>query len=100
MSDTAYVTKLPECDVHKFEKATPGVDAAYDGKTIRGPWANMCEECFGTHGVGLGTGRGQRLVVGEAPERDRQAEFDEASRSGDIDSMLDAIGDGDPADFF
>lgn len=31
-----------------------------DGKTRGGPWANMCEQCFSKHGVGLGTGRGQR----------------------------------------
>jgi hypothetical protein len=31
-----------------------------DGKTTDGPWAIMCLECFKVHGVGLGTGRGQR----------------------------------------
>lgn len=60
----AYVAELPECDIHKFVlgDATP-VQAAYDGKTKGGPWANMCEECFPIHGVGLGLGRGQRLEV-------------------------------------
>ena len=99
MSTEVYVTKLPECDVHKYERGTPGVEAVYDGKTIRGPWANMCEECFGTHGIGLGTGRGQKLIVGTAPERDRHAEVNEAARRGDIDAMLDAMGDGDPAEY-
>jgi len=31
-----------------------------DGKTTRGPWATMCLPCYKTHGVGLGTGKGQR----------------------------------------
>lgn len=39
-----------------------GALAKYDGKTITGPWANMCDDCFGEHGVGLGTGKGQKLI--------------------------------------
>lgn len=31
-----------------------------DGKTIRGPWANMCHGCHKRYGVGLGLGRGQQ----------------------------------------
>jgi hypothetical protein len=30
-----------------------------DGKTIMGPWGLLCESCHETHGVGLGTGKGQ-----------------------------------------
>lgn len=26
-------------------------EATKDGKTVYGPWANMCEHCFGKHGV-------------------------------------------------
>jgi hypothetical protein len=37
-----------------------------DGKTVHGPWANMCQSCFDKHGVGLGLGRGQRYVY-DAP---------------------------------
>lgn len=40
------------------------VPAAVDGKTKDGPWANMCDECHTKFGVGLGTGRGQRLIEG------------------------------------
>ena len=38
-----------------------------DGRTIAGPWANMGEGCFKIHGVGLGTGKGQRWnwITGE-----------------------------------
>lgn len=32
----------------------------YDAKTVYGPWACMCETCFNTVGVGLGTGLGQQ----------------------------------------
>ena len=31
-----------------------------DGATRFGPWANMCESCYRTNGVGLGMGRAQR----------------------------------------
>lgn len=50
------VFELPKCDFCSRK-------AAYDGKTNMGPWANMCKEDFKWHGVGLGTGRGQRLVL-------------------------------------
>jgi hypothetical protein len=33
--------------------------AFIDGRTVHGPWANMCEPCFAKHGVGIGQGRGQ-----------------------------------------
>lgn len=36
--------------------------AVVDGKTIFGPWANMCLVHFSLYGIGLGTGRGQRIV--------------------------------------
>lgn len=54
------VRVLPECSFH------PDRAAHYDGKTKEGPWANMCDECFQTRGVGLGLGKGQELVVEEA----------------------------------
>ncbi len=38
----------------------PIVDEFIDGKTVMGPWAIMCPACHRLHGVGLGTGRGQR----------------------------------------
>lgn len=39
------------------------VPASVDCKTKHGPWAYCCELCFGEHGVGLGEGLGQRLIV-------------------------------------
>jgi hypothetical protein len=35
--------------------------AVYDAKTVRGPWADLCDRHFITHGVGLGVGKGSRL---------------------------------------
>ncbi len=63
MSDTVKVARLPLCDVCKQRGQV--VDAKYDGKTIFGPWANMCERDWREVGVGkLGTGFGQKLEVG------------------------------------
>ena len=59
----AKVISLPTCD---FCKQDPGGDlreAKYDGKTYAGPWGYMCEEHYQEHGVGLGLGIGQRLVL-------------------------------------
>ena len=50
------VSKLPDCDFC-------GDEAQYDGKTVLGPWANMCRVCFGKYGIGLGLGIGQKLIV-------------------------------------
>jgi len=52
------VPVAPRCDLCRVE--TP---AQYDAKTIHGPWANLCQEHFDEIGVGLGLGKGQRLVV-------------------------------------
>lgn len=50
------VSQLPGCDI------CGTLNAHYDGKTIMGAWAYMCSRCFKEVGVGLGVGRGQRLV--------------------------------------
>ena len=52
------VLSLPSCDV-------PGCPnkAGYDCKTKMGPWANLCEEHFGKLSIGLGLGKGQKLVL-------------------------------------
>ena len=61
---TTYVTRLPRCDFHPDRKAS------YDAKTSMGPWANMCGFCYAERGVGLGLGKGQRLMLGERPVGD------------------------------
>ncbi len=61
MSESVKVAVLPPCDFCKSEGiAKP---AAVDGKTIKGFWANMCDLHFMSWGIGLGTGRGQQLVL-------------------------------------
>jgi len=54
-------SKLPDCDFC-------GDEAHYDGKTILGPWANMCRICFRKYSLGLGLGKGQKLVVSTGKE--------------------------------
>ena len=46
----------PCCDVCKGKIGTVFVD----GRMTYGSWADMCWNCFRQHGVGLGTGKGQK----------------------------------------
>ena len=55
------VSKLPDCDFC-------GDEAHYDGKTILGPWANMCHSCFRKYSIGLGLGKTQKLVISKGKE--------------------------------
>ena len=36
--------------------------ATVDGATWMGPWACMCDGHHKMHGVGIGTGKGQRII--------------------------------------
>ena len=58
MSNAAFVEELPPCDLC-------GNVAHFDARTVSGPWAHLCDLCFGQYGVGLGTGLGQILKVRE-----------------------------------
>jgi hypothetical protein len=52
-----YVTKKNKCDFCEKQ-------AHYDGRTNqKGIWAYMCEDHFRQYGVGLGLGKGQRLIL-------------------------------------
>jgi len=65
MSGTeAEMSVMPLCDLALANHPDSPEPAAYDGKTnLRGgQWAYMCEACFKVHGIGLGTGLGQRLI--------------------------------------
>lgn len=63
MSDTVTVTAYPDCDVCKTTTGRKR-EAHYDARTIGGPWAYMCNDCWLSVGIGqLGTGYGQRLVL-------------------------------------
>lgn len=61
MSSEVKVSILPKCDICWSQGKMKS--AKYDAKTIMGPWANLCTPCFKQYGVGLGTGRGQKLVL-------------------------------------
>lgn len=62
--DHCDICKLDLVDALGEHSATHFVD----GKTVYGPWGIMCvgpnrpngKDCFTTHGVGLGTGLGQK----------------------------------------
>jgi len=56
------VQAIPGCDFCKQR-------AQYDGKTNMGAWAYMCEAHFRQYGVGVGLGRGQRLILATKPEK-------------------------------
>jgi hypothetical protein len=59
-SHEVVMEELPDCDFHE-----PGseVEAKFDARTRRGPWAFMCQQHFEEYGNGrLGNGRGQRLI--------------------------------------
>lgn len=60
------VSVLPNCDICRYVHKREEDDirrALFDGKTSAGPWANMCLDDFNEHGIALGTGWGQRLVI-------------------------------------
>jgi len=43
--------------------------AEFDGRTKRGYWAYMCEDCFSILGRGIGLGKGQRIIYKEKGDR-------------------------------
>lgn len=61
------VPELPSCDICSMLGVFM-VPARYDGATVHGPWAFMCEDHFRSDGVGLGTGMGQRLILPDEKE--------------------------------
>ncbi len=57
----AYVSSLPLCDI--CDHTDGPIYAQYDARLTIGSWADVCEKHFKAYGVGLGTGKGQRLIV-------------------------------------
>lgn len=97
MSDIAYIPSPKLCDVCKYESKTE-VEAEYDARMLNGQWANLCGIHFDSRTGGkLGTGIGQRLVVGEKPSQETRIKA--ALESGDFDALEEAVGDGDLADW-
>ena len=58
---TEALVDRPNCDLCATQGKT--MPAAIDGATRMGPWAYMCVPCHETYGLGLGMGRGQRLLI-------------------------------------
>ena len=57
ITQTEYIGEhLPACDVC-------GKYATHDAKTTSGPWAYLCDDHFEAIGIGLGTGKGQKLIL-------------------------------------
>ncbi len=63
MSRSVEVAKLPRCDFCGDQPVRRL--AKYDGRTLGGQWGYMCQEHFEDYGIGLGTGKGQRLILKE-----------------------------------
>ena len=55
------VAERPPCDFCKSDGTIK--PAMIDGKTKMGPWANMCNAHYRSYGIGLGLGKGQRLMI-------------------------------------
>lgn len=101
MGDTACVTNYPKCDICKYEQGRT-TEAHYDAKTTAGPWASLCDTHFASRGIGLGTGKGQRLIVGDEPvdtDEEKGRKIRQAINQGDFDTAEELIGDGDPAEW-
>lgn len=56
-----------------------------DGNTIHGSWAVMCPKCHKIHGVGLGTGKGQKYV------RDGEGNFVKVEKKAKKNSQRDMM---------
>jgi len=59
--NTIEIDRMPLCDLCAQE----GIRslAKYDGKTIYGSWAYMCERHFKEQKANLGLGKGQELIM-------------------------------------
>jgi hypothetical protein len=52
------VDSIPDCNLCNDHQL-----AVYDCKTKQGPWGNLCEKHFSIFGVGLGLGKGRKLII-------------------------------------
>lgn len=106
MAEVAYISQSKNCDVCKFEKGKT-VAALYDARMTRGSgagqWANLCQSDFEERtDQRLGTGYGQRLIVGNQPEKSDayvRSQIFAALEDGDMEAAFDACGDRDPMEF-
>jgi hypothetical protein len=71
MSVSIVVDQRPPCDMNPAHG-----DAHFDCRTKSGPWAYLCLACYKLHGVGLGTGFGQRLYLANEVQDDELEDED------------------------
>jgi hypothetical protein len=61
---TRWIGSEPACEIHEAFGLgyfpIPKEATFIDGKTVHGPWAIMCQNCYWGHGAGIGVGRGQQ----------------------------------------
>ena len=86
------VPEIRNCDMCHQD---PPVPAYADGKTTFGPWANMCKPCFEIHGVGLGLGMGQELLL-EPPGTTEELITYVCNHCGSDDVLADAYAQWNP----
>jgi hypothetical protein len=97
------VDSIPNCDFGdlgnaraEFHNNADSVPARYDGATYdMGRWANMCEPHFTAIGVGLGTGRGQKLILRDSDEHKAMLRERAALPKPSVESLLAAAVMGD-----
>jgi len=59
--ETVWTGPWPQCDICAGRGET--VPGYADGRTVYGPWAVMCRECWEDIGTGLGIGSGQVITA-------------------------------------
>ena len=100
------VDQLPLCDLHHAYDPTNGVAinppnneqvyARYDAQQrYDSRWAYMCEDHFTAVGVGLGTGKGQRLILRDFDEYKAIQDEKAKQPKPDVESLLRAAVMGD-----
>lgn len=75
------VKELPKCDFC-------GKPAPYDDKTTRGPWANMCRNCWKLYGFGIGSKR--ELIEKKKPTK-TIADFDTFPPVAEVPMSMDSV---------
>ena len=97
------VDSLPNCDFGgtgnaraEFHDNAESVPARYDGATYdMGRWAYMCEAHFKAIGIGLGVGKGQKLILKNSDEDKALRRKRAALPQPSVESLLEAAVMGD-----
>lgn len=70
MAQVIWLSPLTDCNIchAEFDGSGPMFDAAISG----GPWGNVCQSCFDSHGCRLGLGLGQKYEL-QTLDNDKRA---------------------------